>query len=222
MKKFILDHAEIRNDDPFNEGDTYPVSPKPDKESLKVPYNLALNTYDISLASNHHELTRPQTLRPPRCGSQALPFRQESSNTREVGSRPPDHRERRGHKRRFEECSSPPTRPDEDRELTTPQEICNVHNRPAETEPEPAPEAPAPPPNTAGCKLLKPGFGAGDWEITGSGWGDEASLREKFGDWAFGYTGGDSFTATFTSAMETVDVEKAVREMSGLGDVTCT
>ncbi|KAI4626211.1 uncharacterized protein J4E87_004711 [Alternaria ethzedia] len=189
MKKFILDHAEIRNDDPFNEGDTYPVSPKPDKESLRVPYNLALNTLcDLPDATAKRSLFAKRAPTPEK---------------------------------------SVPGRPIvENGEVTNEDlknEICNVHNRPApETEPEPTPEAQPPPPNTAGCKLVKPGFGAGDWEITGSGWGDEASLREKFGDWAFSYTGGDSFTATFTSAMETVDVEKAVREMSGVRDVTCT
>jgi hypothetical protein len=45
MKAFILKNAEIRNDDPFN-GDEYENSPKPEKDSLKVPYNLALNQYD--------------------------------------------------------------------------------------------------------------------------------------------------------------------------------
>jgi hypothetical protein len=110
--------------------------------------------------------------------------------------------------------------------LTTLQEICNVHNGPApEIEPdlEPTPEpAPAPPLNTAGCKVLEQGLGGGKWEITGSGWGDEDSLKEKFGDDSFSYTGGDSFTATFLSAMMAADIENAVREMSGVGDVTCT
>jgi hypothetical protein len=55
MKAFILKNAEVRNDEPFKEGDTFPVSPKPDKESLKVPYNLALNQYDKSSYSNGHE-----------------------------------------------------------------------------------------------------------------------------------------------------------------------
>jgi hypothetical protein len=55
MKAFLMKNAEVRNDDPFKEGDTYPVSPQPDKESLKVPYNLALNQYDIPSAPNHHK-----------------------------------------------------------------------------------------------------------------------------------------------------------------------
>jgi hypothetical protein len=54
MKAFILKNAEIRNDDPFN-GDEYENSPKPEKDSLKVPYNLALNQYDKSSYSNYHE-----------------------------------------------------------------------------------------------------------------------------------------------------------------------
>jgi hypothetical protein len=49
-----LKNAEIRNDDPFN-GDEYENSPKPEKDSLKVPYNLALNQYDKSPHSNYHE-----------------------------------------------------------------------------------------------------------------------------------------------------------------------
>jgi hypothetical protein len=54
MKAFILKNAEIRNDDPFN-GDEYENSPKPEKDSLKVPYNLALNQYDKSSHSNYRE-----------------------------------------------------------------------------------------------------------------------------------------------------------------------
>jgi len=54
MKAFILKNAEVRNDDPFN-GDEYENSPKPEKDSLKVPYNLALNQYDISSHSDYHE-----------------------------------------------------------------------------------------------------------------------------------------------------------------------
>ena len=49
-----MKNAEIRNDDPFN-GDEYENSPKPEKDSLKVPYNLALNQYDKSSYSNYHE-----------------------------------------------------------------------------------------------------------------------------------------------------------------------
>jgi hypothetical protein len=55
MKAFLLKNAEVRNDDPFKEGDTYPVSPQPDKESLKVPYNLALNQYNVLSSPNNHE-----------------------------------------------------------------------------------------------------------------------------------------------------------------------
>jgi hypothetical protein len=109
------------------------------------------------------------------------------------------------------------------------QEICNVHNRPAESEPEPEPEQPEqpdspppPPPNTASCKVLEQGLGGGKWEVTGSGWGDEGSLKEKFGDDSFSFTGGDTFTATFLRGMSVEDIENAVREMSGLGDVTCS
>jgi hypothetical protein len=54
MKAFILKNAEIRNDDPFN-GDEYENSPKPEKDSLKVPYNLALNQYDKSSHSNYRK-----------------------------------------------------------------------------------------------------------------------------------------------------------------------
>jgi hypothetical protein len=65
-------------------------------------------------------------------------------------------------------------------------------------------------------------LGGGKWEVTGSGWGDEGSLKEKFGDDSFSFTGGDTFTATFLSGMSVEDIENAVREMSGLGDVTCS
>ena len=51
----MLKNAEVRNDDPFNEDDTFPVSPQPEKDSLKVPYNLALNQYDSLFHPNHHE-----------------------------------------------------------------------------------------------------------------------------------------------------------------------
>lgn len=55
MKAFIMKNAEVRNDNPFDENDTFPVSPKPDKESLKVPYNLALNQCDMSSHPGCHE-----------------------------------------------------------------------------------------------------------------------------------------------------------------------
>lgn len=58
----------------------------------------------------------------------------------------------------------------------------------------------------------------------GAGWGDEASLKEKFGDDSFSFTPGafHTFIATFVSQMSAGGVQNAVREMSGLGDVTCT
>jgi len=42
------------------------------------------------------------------------------------------------------------------------------------------------------------------------------------GDHSFSYEDGDSFTAKFESEKSPGEVENAVREMSGLGDVTCT
>jgi hypothetical protein len=48
IKAFMMKNSEVRNDNPFKEGDTFPKSPKPDAATLKVPYNLALNEYDIS------------------------------------------------------------------------------------------------------------------------------------------------------------------------------
>ncbi|KAI4656032.1 hypothetical protein J4E93_000748 [Alternaria ventricosa] len=191
MKKFMLKNSEVRNDNPFKEGEEYPTSPKPDKDSLKVPYNLAQNTLcDLPDAAAKRSLFTKRAPTPEK---------------------------------------SVPGRPIiENGEVTNEDlknEICNVHNRPAsdtEPKPEPAPEAPAPLPNTAACKVLEQGLGGGKWEVTGSGWGDEASLKKKFGEDSFNYTGGDSFTATFVSVMSTDEIENAVREMSGLGDVTCT
>lgn len=49
----MLKNSEVRNDDPFNENDTFPVSPQPEKNSLKVPYNLALNQYDSLFQPDH-------------------------------------------------------------------------------------------------------------------------------------------------------------------------
>jgi hypothetical protein len=43
MKAFLLKNAEVRNDNPFKDGDDFPVSPKPDAATLKVPYSLELN-----------------------------------------------------------------------------------------------------------------------------------------------------------------------------------
>ena len=43
----MMKKSEVRNNNPFNDGDTFPVSPKPDAATLKVPYNLALNEYEI-------------------------------------------------------------------------------------------------------------------------------------------------------------------------------
>ncbi|KAI4943491.1 hypothetical protein J4E91_009401 [Alternaria rosae] len=191
MKKFILDHAEVRNDNPFDESDDPFASPRPEKESLKVPYNLALNQLcDLPDAAAKRSLFTKRALTP----EQSVPGR-------------------------------PIVEGGEVTNEDLKNEICNVHNRPSpetEPEPEPTPEAPAPPPNTAACKVLEQGLGGGKWEVTGSGWGDEASLKDKFGDDSFSYTGGDSFTAMFVSGMSVGDVENAVREMSGLGDVTCT
>ncbi|KAI4711179.1 hypothetical protein J4E89_003744 [Alternaria sp. Ai002NY15] len=188
MKKFMLKNSEVRNDNPFKEGEKYPTSPKPDKESLKVPYNLAQNTLcDLPDAAAKRSLFTKRAPTPEK----SVPGRPIVEGGEVVN----------------EDLKN---------------EICNLHNRPApETEPEPAPEAPAPRPNTAACKVLQTGFG-GSFEVTGSGWGDETSLKGKFGDRAFKYTGGDSFTATFESGLSVGEVETAVREMSGLGDVTCT
>jgi hypothetical protein len=44
----MMENSEVRNDNPFKDGDTFAASPKPDAASLKVPYNLALNEYDTS------------------------------------------------------------------------------------------------------------------------------------------------------------------------------
>jgi hypothetical protein len=110
------------------------------------------------------------------------------------------------------------------------QELCSLHNAaspppssPAATPtPTPEPSVAPPPPHTASCKVIEQGLGGGKWEVTGSGWGDEASLKAKFGDDSFNYTAGDPFTANFVSGMSADDVRDAVREMSGVGDVTCT
>ncbi|KAH6860364.1 tri m 2 allergen [Alternaria sp. MG1] len=194
MKAFILKNAEIRNDDPFN-GDEYENSPKPEKDSLKVPYNLALNQLcDLPDTNAKRSLFTKRAPTP----EQSVPGRPIVENSAVTN----------------EDLKN---------------EICNVHNRPAESEPEPEPEQPEqpdspppPPPNTASCKVLEQGLGGGKWEVTGSGWGDEGSLKEKFGDDSFSFTGGDTFTATFLSGMSVEDIENAVREMSGLGDVTCS
>jgi hypothetical protein len=60
------------------------------------------------------------------------------------------------------------------------------------------------------------------WEVTSFSWGDEASLKAKFGDDSFNYTAGDPLTANFVSGMSADYVQNAVREMPGVGDVTCT
>jgi hypothetical protein len=52
----MIENSEIRNDNPFKDGDSFPVSPKPDRESIKVPYNLALNEYDISTCMRHVDM----------------------------------------------------------------------------------------------------------------------------------------------------------------------
>jgi hypothetical protein len=128
------------------------------------------------------------------------------------------------------------------------QEVCNVHNAnsipppqssttglpPAPTpepvptstpEPVPTPEPepePVPVPHTAACKVLEQGLGGGTWEVSGSGWGDEGSLKAKFGDDSFTFSGGDPWTASFNSGMSAGDIENAVRDMSGIADVKCT
>lgn len=57
MKAFLIKNSEVRNDNPFNDGDRFPGSPKPDAAALKVPYNLALNQYDALF----HVLDQPLT-----------------------------------------------------------------------------------------------------------------------------------------------------------------
>jgi hypothetical protein len=54
-----------------------------------------------------------------------------------------------------------------------------------------------------------------------SEWGDEASLKAKFKD-DTQFTTGDPFTAIFVTEMSMEDIQNAVRDMSGVGDVTCT
>lgn len=44
---FMKTNAEVRNDNPFTDGMRFGVSPKPNAEDLIVPFNLALNEYDL-------------------------------------------------------------------------------------------------------------------------------------------------------------------------------
>jgi hypothetical protein len=45
IKKFMMENSEMRNDNPIPDGITLAVP----KESIKVPYNLALNEYVLYL-----------------------------------------------------------------------------------------------------------------------------------------------------------------------------
>jgi hypothetical protein len=41
----MIENSEVRNNNPFKEGEDSNASGKPDAASIKVPYNLALNEY---------------------------------------------------------------------------------------------------------------------------------------------------------------------------------
>jgi hypothetical protein len=57
VKTFLIKNSEVRNDNPFKDGDDIPESVKPAAEDVRVPYNLALNQYYIPILLSRYKLT---------------------------------------------------------------------------------------------------------------------------------------------------------------------
>jgi hypothetical protein len=93
--------------------------------------------------------------------------------------------------------------------------------------PEPTPEPTPPPPPKAACKVLEQGLGAGKWEVSGGGWGNDggAKLSADLGadDFTFtaGGTDGFEWTATFVSEKSVDEIQNIVNADAGV-TVTCT